>query len=228
MRRRKQQAGAALPPRVCLNGPESSPCTTLTARTVSPSRSRCGGTPPHRSTVATRRGSRSGAEPNRRPETLRSYLLRSYVYCKLRDRRMLGKPGKGLSYCVCYKDDTRRSTADWAAQHPPVPPGPTRRAAPVGFGPAQDGVPDAGSPLSPVPPGDPSADDRFRRHGLRPGAADHPGAGPRADNVTPTGRVLCAPGRTRTCGQALRRRLLYPLSYGGRPPSRGGRARRPP
>lgn len=24
-----------------------------------------------------------------------------------------------------------------------------------------------------------------------------------------------APGRTRTCGQALRRRLLYPLSYGG-------------
>lgn len=25
-----------------------------------------------------------------------------------------------------------------------------------------------------------------------------------------------APGRTRTCGQALRRRLLYPLSYGGR------------
>ena len=30
------------------------------------------------------------------------------------------------------------------------------------------------------------------------------------------GRGLCAPGRTRTCGQALRRRLLYPLSYGGR------------
>lgn len=30
------------------------------------------------------------------------------------------------------------------------------------------------------------------------------------------GRRLCAPGRTRTCGQALRRRLLYPLSYGGR------------
>ena len=27
---------------------------------------------------------------------------------------------------------------------------------------------------------------------------------------------VCAPGRTRTCGQALRRRLLYPLSYGGR------------
>lgn len=24
-----------------------------------------------------------------------------------------------------------------------------------------------------------------------------------------------APGRTRTCGQPLRRRLLYPLSYGG-------------
>lgn len=27
---------------------------------------------------------------------------------------------------------------------------------------------------------------------------------------------VSAPGRTRTCGQALRRRLLYPLSYGGR------------
>lgn len=25
-----------------------------------------------------------------------------------------------------------------------------------------------------------------------------------------------APGRTRTCGQVLRRHLLYPLSYGGR------------
>jgi hypothetical protein len=31
---------------------------------------------------------------------------------------------------------------------------------------------------------------------------------------------VCAPGRTRTCGQALRRRLLYPLSYGGRTRSR--------
>lgn len=29
------------------------------------------------------------------------------------------------------------------------------------------------------------------------------------------GLRLGAPGRTRTCGQALRRRLLYPLSYGG-------------
>ena len=27
---------------------------------------------------------------------------------------------------------------------------------------------------------------------------------------------MCAPGRTRTCGQVLRRHLLYPLSYGGR------------
>jgi hypothetical protein len=26
---------------------------------------------------------------------------------------------------------------------------------------------------------------------------------------------LGAPGRTRTCGQVLRRHLLYPLSYGG-------------
>lgn len=27
---------------------------------------------------------------------------------------------------------------------------------------------------------------------------------------------MSAPGRTRTCGQVLRRHLLYPLSYGGR------------
>ena len=36
------------------------------------------------------------------------------------------------------------------------------------------------------------------------------------------GGVRGAPGRTRTCGQALRRRLLYPLSYGGRSRSRRG------
>ncbi|CCB74512.1 protein of unknown function [Streptantibioticus cattleyicolor NRRL 8057 = DSM 46488] len=35
-------------------------------------------------------------------------------------------------------------------------------------------------------------------------------AGPAASHV------LGAPGRTRTCGQVLRRHLLYPLSYGGR------------
>ena len=29
----------------------------------------------------------------------------------------------------------------------------------------------------------------------------------------------CAPGRTRTCDQPLRRRLLYPLSYGGSAPT---------
>lgn len=45
------------------------------------------------------------------------------------------------------------------------------------------------------------------------------------DTERPAGRIPSgafslvaggAPGRTRTCGQALRRRLLYPLSYGGR------------
>jgi hypothetical protein len=35
----------------------------------------------------------------------------------------------------------------------------------------------------------------------------------------PRSRVLTsAPGRTRTCDQPLRRRLLYPLSYGGGAP----------
>ncbi|MFE9335536.1 recombinase family protein [Streptomyces sp. NPDC007063] len=70
------------------------------------------------STTRARQGSRSGAEPNPHSETLRTYLLRSYVYCMLCERRMFGKASKGLSYYVCYKDDTRRSTADWAAQHP--------------------------------------------------------------------------------------------------------------
>ena len=30
---------------------------------------------------------------------------------------------------------------------------------------------------------------------------------------------MSAPGRTRTCDQPLRRRLLYPLSYGGSAPT---------
>ena len=35
---------------------------------------------------------------------------------------------------------------------------------------------------------------------------------------------FCAPGRTRTCDQSLRRRLLYPLSYGGQRPGADYRA----
>lgn len=39
---------------------------------------------------------------------------------------------------------------------------------------------------------------------------------PDQQKALPGGRARTrAPGRTRTCGQALRRRLLYPLSYGG-------------
>ena len=55
---------------------------------------------------------------------------------------------------------------------------------------------------------------------VRPEALGHPPLrGP--DMKRPPARTtwsegVCAPGRTRTCGQALRRRLLYPLSYGGR------------
>jgi hypothetical protein len=45
-----------------------------------------------------------------------------------------------------------------------------------------------------------------------PSAAQH---GPLiAADRTCSSEGLCAPGRTRTCGQVLRRHLLYPLSYG--------------
>ncbi|MCX5431581.1 recombinase family protein [Streptomyces sp. NBC_00257] len=63
-------------------------------------------------------GSRSGSEPNRHPATTRTYPLRSYVHCALCDRRMFGKVSKGLPYYVCYKDETRRSKAEWFDQHP--------------------------------------------------------------------------------------------------------------
>lgn len=44
--------------------------------------------------------------------------------------------------------------------------------------------------------------------------------GPQRQRRAVTSPSACAPGRTRTCGQVLRRHLLYPLSYGGRSPSR--------
>ncbi|GAA3126309.1 hypothetical protein GCM10010521_11180 [Streptomyces rameus] len=51
----------------------------------------------------------------------------------------------------------------------------------------------------------------------RNGASPCPDTHPDQQKALPDGRAETgAPGRTRTCGQALRRRLLYPLSYGGR------------
>ncbi len=55
-----------------------------------------------------------------------------------------------------------------------------------------------------------------RQEGVR-GFGVTNGTGSDRRKALPEGRAeTCAPGRTRTCGQALRRRLLYPLSYGGR------------
>lgn len=67
---------------------------------------------------ASLQGSRGGSEPNSHPATTRSYMLRSYVYCALCDRRMFGKVSKDLPYYVCYKDESRRSKAEWFEQHP--------------------------------------------------------------------------------------------------------------
>ncbi|MFF4521309.1 recombinase family protein [Streptomyces bluensis] len=65
-----------------------------------------------------RQGSRSGAEPNTHPATTRTYPLRSYVVCALCDRRMFGKVSKGHAHYVCYRDELRRSEADWFDRHP--------------------------------------------------------------------------------------------------------------
>ncbi len=65
-----------------------------------------------------RQGSRSGAEPNSHPATTRTYPLRSYVVCALCDRRMFGKVSKGHAHYVCYRDELRRSKADWFDRHP--------------------------------------------------------------------------------------------------------------
>ncbi|MCT2590544.1 recombinase family protein [Streptomyces sp. N2-109] len=65
-----------------------------------------------------RKGSRDGVALNAHPDTRRTYKLRSYVHCGVCERRMTGKTSKGLSSYVCYKDEARRSTADWFDQHP--------------------------------------------------------------------------------------------------------------
>jgi site-specific DNA recombinase len=54
-----------------------------------------------RALVPERERSRTAAGPNRHPQTKRSYLLRSYVFCALCERRMFGKSRKGYSYMAC-------------------------------------------------------------------------------------------------------------------------------
>ncbi|MDP8930129.1 MAG: zinc ribbon domain-containing protein, partial [Actinomycetota bacterium] len=47
-------------------------------------------------------GSRSGDNTNaKHPQTKRSYLLRTYLFCDLCGRRMYGKSRRGLAYYVC-------------------------------------------------------------------------------------------------------------------------------
>jgi site-specific DNA recombinase len=55
-----------------------------------------------RALVPERERSRTAAGANRaHPQTKRSYLLRSYVFCALCQRRMFGKSRKGHSYMAC-------------------------------------------------------------------------------------------------------------------------------
>ncbi|MFT7841808.1 recombinase family protein [Saccharothrix sp. BKS2] len=46
-------------------------------------------------------GSRSAHGPSRHPQTKRSYLLRTYLFCRLCGRRMYGKTRHGNAYYVC-------------------------------------------------------------------------------------------------------------------------------
>ncbi|MCW2870544.1 MAG: Site-specific recombinase [Streptomyces oryziradicis] len=47
-----------------------------------------------------------------------SYLLRSYVFCALCQRRMFGKHSKGRSYYACQPKKDHHRDADWYADHP--------------------------------------------------------------------------------------------------------------
>ncbi|MGW7007307.1 recombinase family protein [Streptomyces sp. NPDC054933] len=48
----------------------------------------------------------------------RSYLLRSYVFCTLCQRRMFGKHSKSRSYYACQPKKDHHRDADWYAEHP--------------------------------------------------------------------------------------------------------------
>jgi DNA invertase Pin-like site-specific DNA recombinase len=67
-----------------------------------------------------RERSRNGSEPNRHPQTRRTYLLRSYVLCELCGRRMAGKTRKNSAhvYYCCRPILNHAGRADRFDGHP--------------------------------------------------------------------------------------------------------------
>ncbi|MGW7423653.1 recombinase family protein [Streptomyces sp. NPDC054813] len=65
-----------------------------------------------------RQGSRTAHGRNAHPATKRSYVLRSYVYCDICDRRMFGKTRHQISYYVCQPDANQHRDQPWFPDHP--------------------------------------------------------------------------------------------------------------
>jgi hypothetical protein len=66
-----------------------------------------------------RQGSRPAPGPNSHPKTARTYLLRSYLYCHLCDRRMWGGTKRAVTYYHCKKSEKNHAHRPWYSQHPP-------------------------------------------------------------------------------------------------------------
>jgi recombinase-like zinc beta ribbon protein len=66
-----------------------------------------------------RQGSRPEAGANAHPQTARTYLLRSYLYCHLCQRRMWGGTKKTVTYYHCKKNEKNHGRLPWYDQHPP-------------------------------------------------------------------------------------------------------------
>ncbi|MEU2490056.1 recombinase family protein [Streptomyces sp. NPDC007883] len=65
-----------------------------------------------------RQGSRTTHGPNAHPATKRSYVLRSYVYCDICDRRMFGKTRHQISYYACQPGPNEHRDQPWFPDHP--------------------------------------------------------------------------------------------------------------
>ncbi|WP_328410783.1 recombinase family protein [Streptomyces violaceus] len=65
-----------------------------------------------------RQGSRSAHGANAHPATKRSYVLRSYVYCDICDRRMFGKTRHQIAYYACQPDPNEHRDQPWFPDHP--------------------------------------------------------------------------------------------------------------
>jgi hypothetical protein len=66
-----------------------------------------------------RQGSRPAADANSHPQTTRTYLLRSYLYCQTCQRRMWGGTKKTVTYYHCRKHENNHGHLPWYDQHPP-------------------------------------------------------------------------------------------------------------